>query len=186
MEPVEYGSFVNQLNRRRRNTPQGVEYWRAREIRGVLGYVRWDSFEDVIDRAQRTCESAGKVPLNHFRRTTKMVTVGSGAQRPTTDWFLTRYACYLIAMSADGGIPQVGFAKTYFAVQTRKQELLEQGENEDKRIELRQRVRVNNRALSRAAADAGVRKHGVFQDAGYKGLYGMGLSAIKEHKGPHP
>lgn len=128
------------------------------------------------------CESAGVDPNNQFRETTKMVEVGSGAQIQQKDYFLSRYACYLIAMNGDTSKLEIGTAQTYFAVQTRKQEIFDQLTTEERRIQLRERVRNANRKLNSTAKAAGVQKFGIFHDAGYRGLYGMGLTGIKQRK----
>jgi DNA-damage-inducible protein D len=129
------------------------------------------------------CESAGVEPEDQFRQMTEKVSIGSGAERDRGDWFLTRYACYLIAMNADPSKPQVGFAQTYFAVQTRKREIDERLSGIERRIEQRHRVTQTVKALNSAAKSAGVQKYALFQDAGYRGLYDMGLADIKRRKG---
>lgn len=104
----------------------GVEFWLARDLQEVLGYDTWRRSEDVIERAVTACENAGYDPGDHFVRVGKMVPLGSGAQREVDDYALTRYACYLIAQNGDPAKEPIAFAQTYFAIQTRKQELIEQ------------------------------------------------------------
>src|SRR5687767_8615093 len=124
---AEYDDYVLKLEEIRRRAIDGSEYWFARELQGLLGYWRWESFSDVIARAMAATESANVLASDHFRPTVKMVTVGSGATRATEDWFLSRYACYLLAMNADGSKPEVAHAQTYFAIQTRRQEQTDAG-----------------------------------------------------------
>jgi DNA-damage-inducible protein D len=159
-------------------------YWMARDVQRALGYTRWETFEELITRAKMACESAGVNPDNQFRLYLKMVEVGSGAKREVEDWFLSRYACYLIAMSGDPGKREVAFAKTYFAIQTRRQEMADALPDEERRLRLRNRVKDANRNLNKAAAEANVQRYAVFHDAGYKGLYGgIGKAEIKRQKG---
>jgi DNA-damage-inducible protein D len=127
---------------------------------------------DAIDRAREACASAGLSTTNQFASAGKMITAGKGAERIVEEYFLTRYACYLIAMNADPSKAEVGFAQTYFAVQARRQEINDELSADDKRIEGRKRVREGNTRLSRAAYGAGVRRMGIFHDAGVKALYG--------------
>ena len=179
-----YDSFVSQLDKLKRVAPNGTDYWMARDIQSSLGYLHWEGFKDVLGRAQAACESVGVPVENQFRQTPKMVTIGSGAQREMEDWFLSRYACYLIAMNGDSSKPEIAHAMTYFAVQTRRQELQNQLTSAEKRLMLRNRVKSANKSLNEAAKKAGVQKYGVFHDAGYKGLYGgLGKTEIQARKG---
>lgn len=181
---VEDVSLINKrLDAAKRNAKGGGEYWMARDIQEFLGYEQWRNFEDVIVRARKACESAGVNSGDHFAETSNMVPVGSGAMRDRKDFFLTRYACYLIAMNGDTSKPEIGIAQTYFAVQTRRMEIQDAQEAIETRIELRNRVRSANKDLSSVAKNAGVQRFDIFHDAGYKGLYGMGLRDIKQHKG---
>jgi DNA-damage-inducible protein D len=181
-----YRECVSGFEEKKRLTDSGIEYWMARDIMPLLAYASWDKFEGVIGKAQEAARSAGAPAENHFSQTGNMVMIGSGAKRQQADWFLSRYACYLIAMSADSSKAEVGHAMTYFAGKTRQMELLEKqllGE-QDKRVQLRLRTIVNNKRLAGAAKKAGVINYGLFQDAGYRGFYGgMGIAEIKQHKG---
>lgn len=180
---MEYNNYIVGLEAIRRVTEKGVEYWMARELMPLLDYTKWANFRGVLDKARAACESAGFSPTNHFAEAGKMVLIGSGAEREAEDWYLTRYACYLIAMNADSTKPEVGFAMTYFAAQTRRQELEEKLIDEEKRVQLRLRVMANNKRLAGAAKQAGVVRYPIFQAAGYQGFYGMGLADVKAHKG---
>ena len=176
-------NVLGRLEEKKHTTGKGVEYWKAREIQEILGYQRWDRFEDVVKRAMMACESSGIDPDHQFSKTGNMVGIGSGAQREVEDYFLTRYACYLIAMNGDTAKPEIGVAQTYFAVQTRLQEVQNQLTAQEKRLLLRQRVKNANKALNSAAKQSGVTHYPFFHDAGYKGLYGMGQGDVKRFKG---
>jgi DNA-damage-inducible protein D len=167
----------------KRFSKNGGEYWMGRDIQAILGYDKWENFKKVIEKAREGCKSAGAEPKYHFLDTGKMVLIGSGAQREKEDCFLTRYACYLIAMNGDASKPEIGSAQTYFAIQTRRQEVSDLSLNDEKRLELRDRVKVAVKHLNSAAKNSGVVNYAFFQDAGYRGLYGMGLKAIKAKKG---
>ena len=184
-----YDAYVADLERVKELTADDVEYWRARDLHLSLGYDRWESFSAVVERSKVACESSGQTSANHFHPATKMVSLGSGARRATDDWFLSRYACYLIAMNADSSKAEVGFAQTYFAYQTRRQEQQDQLTDMERRRQLRGDVTKANKELNNAAKNAGVllpRQFVFFHSAGYKGLYGMGVSQIKEAKGIGP
>jgi DNA-damage-inducible protein D len=170
----------------------GQEYWSARELFGVLKYIKWDKFLNVIDKAIVACKNSGIEPEDHFPRVEKLVTIGSGAKRNIGDIYLSRYACYLIVQNADPSKEVVALGQTYFAVQTRKQEIQEQDfgkiQNEDeKRLFLRKEMAEHNKKLADAAKNAGVIKpweYAVFQNHGYMGLYnGLGAKEIKTKKG---
>jgi DNA-damage-inducible protein D len=184
VDVAQYDDYVQQLETIRRLADDDTEYWLARDLQSALGYDRWENFSDVIVRAMEGCEKAGIAVDNHFRETTKMIRIGKGGARETDDWFVSRYACYFIAMSADSGKPQVAFAKTYFTIQARRQEQQDQLAETTRRRELRDRVKDANKDLNAAAKDAGVTKYGVFHDAGYKGLYGgLGKPELQARKG---
>jgi len=161
----------------------GIEYWEARELMLLLGYDRWENFENVIDKAKIACFKANQEIENHFRDVRKMVEVGSNAVRQVKDWKLDRYACYLIAQNGDPKKQEIAMAQAYFAIQTRKQELFEQLSDVDKRLFIRSEVADQNKKLFSTAKNAGVTKFGSFNDAGYKGLYGMPLGEIENRKG---
>ena len=180
-----YTECVAGFEERKRMMGDGTEYWTARDLMPLLAYLAWDKFESVIEKARSAARSVGAPVDNHFSLTANMVLIGSGAKRERADWYLSRYACYLIAMNADSSKPQVGHAMTYFAGKTRQMELLEQAQltEEQNRVRLRLRNIVNNRRLYGAAKNAGVIRYALFQDAGYRGLYaGMGLAEIKRYK----
>ncbi|MCA9732268.1 MAG: DNA damage-inducible protein D [Deferribacteres bacterium] len=170
----------------------GQEFWSARELSQVLEYKKWDKFLNVINRAIEACENSEQIIEHHFPQVEKMVKLGSGAQRNIGDIHLSRYACYLIVQNADPAKQVVALGQTYFAVQTRRQELGEKAfaalETEDqKRLFLRREMAEHNKKLADAARDAGViqpMEYAVFQNHGYMGLYnGMKAMDIHQHKG---
>ncbi len=165
----------------RKTNQYGQDYWSARTLQTVLGYSKWDKFLSVIEKARQACANSGQETANHFLQTGKMVDIGSGAQREIEDIELSRYACYLIVQNADPAKPIVALGQTYFAVQTRKQELIEESDyrnlktEDERRLFLRSQLKVHNKQLAGAAKNAGVVEpvdYAIFQDHGYKGLYG--------------
>ncbi len=161
----------------------GIEYWDARELMPLLGYVQWRAFEEVIGRAARACINSGQDVDNHFARSSKMVEIGSNTVREVKNYKLDRYACYLIAQNGDPKKYEIALAQTYFAIQTRKQEIFEQLPDASKRLFIRNEVSDHNKKLFKTAKQAGVSKFGLFNDAGYRGLYDMPLSDIEQRKG---
>ena len=154
-----------------------IEVWYARELQQVLGYARWENFVIAIGRAMESCKTLGISIDDHFREATKMVQLGSGAQREVQDFILTRYACYLIAQNGDPKKEEVAFAQSYFAVQTRKAELIEERLNEVARLNTRERLRASEKQLSRNIYQRGVddRGFGRIRSKGDYALFG-GLS----------
>ena len=126
----------------------GGEYWLARDLQSLLGYAKWENFVKVIEKAQTACQTAGVDPADHFLDVRKMVELGSGAVREIDDIALTRYACYLIAQNGDPTKDAIAFAQTYFAVQTRKQELIEQRLAEVERLSARKKLSTSEKELS--------------------------------------
>lgn len=185
---VNSASISNELDRLsgvQKNS--GVPYWRARDIMSVLGYERWENFLNAIEKAKKSCNESGIQVSQQFRDTTKLVSTGSGASLEVEDVFMTRYACYLVAMNGDSKKPEIAAAQTYFAVQTRRQELQDNLTEEQKRVELRERVIDGNLKLNRVAKSAGVERFDIFHAEGYKGLYGgRNVGELKQMKGIDP
>lgn len=171
------------LEQKKLRAPNGEEYWMARDLQKMFGYSKWSNFELVIEKAILACNNSGVPAEKHFPVSGKKVSAGSGAMVPKKDYYLTRYACYLIAMNGDSAKPEIATAQTYFAVQTRRQEVQDMVIAEDRRLLLRERVRKANRSLFSTAKASGVREFGVFQGAGYLGLYDMNVAEIKQKKG---
>ncbi len=161
----------------------GVEFWSAREMFPLFGYSTWQAFDDVVARAIKSAVNAGQIAENHFSQLTKMVEIGSNTKRQVKDWKLDRYACYLIAQNGDPKISQIALAQTYFAIQTRKQEIFDNLPDVGKRLFIRGEVSSENKKLFKTAKQAGVSNFGLFNDAGYKGLYGASLSEVEAKKG---
>jgi len=153
---------------------EGVEFWFARDLQKLLEYKRWDKFTNVIKKAEIACENADSVVSEHFAQVGKKVNLGSGAEREIKDIMLTRYACYLIAQNADPNKEAVAFAQTYFALQTRKQELIEERIKLDERIKARKKLTQSEIELSRNIYQRGVSNAGFgrIRSKGDKVLFG--------------
>ena len=151
-----------------------IEFWYARDLMHLLGYSRWENFEKAIERAMESCETSQIEYINHFRETTKMVTLGSGAKRNVKDYMLTRYACYLIAMNGDTTKEEIAFAQSYFAVQTRKQELIEERIAYIERTQARNRLKESEKRLSQNIYERGVDEDGFarIRSRGDQALFG--------------
>lgn len=161
----------------------GIEYWEARELMPILGYEKWQTAEDVIARAARATVNSGQDVENHFTKVSKMVKIGSNTARKVVDYKLDRYACYLVAQNGDPKKSEIALAQTYFAIQTRRQEIFDQLPEAQKRLFIRNEVTDQNKKLFKTAKEAGVNRFGLFNDAGYKGLYGSALTDVEKKKG---
>lgn len=160
----------------------GIEFWTARELMVLLGYAKWENFQEVVNKAKKACLNSGQLIENHFPDIGKMVVVGSGTVRKVVDYKLDRYACYLIAQNSDPSKPEIALAQTYFAIQTRKQEVFDTLSSSEQRLFIRNEVTNQNKKLFKTAKQAGVSHFGLFNDAGYRGLYGAPLADIEKKK----
>jgi DNA-damage-inducible protein D len=153
---------------------EGVECWSAREMQEILSYAEWRNFLKVVDKAKNSCEKAGETTSNHFVETNKMINLPKGAQRKVDDIALTRYACYLIAQNGDPLKPEIAFAQTYFAIQTRKQELVEMRLLEAERISARRKLSESEKKLSSIIYERGVDEKGfaIIRSKGDKAFFG--------------
>ena len=165
----------------------GNEYWFARDLQEVLEYSEWRNFSKIIEKAKNACETSGHRVQSEFVDTNKLVNVGANLQRSIQDIVLSRYACYLIAMNGDPRKEVIALAQTYFAVKTHEQEQLELQKEDSLRLQIRQDIKEHNISLAEAANQAGIkepRDYAIFQNEGYKGLYGgLGVKQIHARKG---
>ncbi|GAA6427427.1 DNA damage-inducible protein D [Dielma fastidiosa] len=165
----------------------GIEFWYARELSPVLDYTKWENFNKVIDKAMLSCQNSGFECADHFLEVRKMVQLGSGSERKVKDYELSRYACYLIVQNGDPRKETIALGQTYFAIQTRRQEIADafnELDEDKKRLVIRGEVTSWNAMLAEAANQAGITdqlEYAQFQNAGYMGLYG-GLTAADIHK----
>lgn len=165
----------------------GIEVWYARDLQGLLGYDQWKNFEKVVEKAKTACKNALNNEMDHFADVGKMIEAGKGAIREVDDIVLTRYACYLIAMEADSRKQQVAFAKTYFATQARKFELLEKAMFEFDRIAEREKLAGSEKIFSKVMYEAGVDGVGMarIRSQGDEALFTMKTADLKKKHGIH-
>jgi DNA-damage-inducible protein D len=154
----------------------GQEYWSARDLYKLLGYTEYGKFLPAIERAMEACKNSGQKTKDHFAGVSEMIKIATGTQKETVresqNFDLSRYACYLIAQNGDPRKEEIALAQTYFAIQTRLQEVQELQIEDSKRVFLRDEMKEHNKKLAKAAKDAGVINYASFQDYGYMGLYG--------------
>lgn len=165
-------------------TDDSIEFWFARDLQEPLGYARWENFMAAIQRAMESCETTGYKSEHHFRGVTKMVALGSGAERRVEDFMLTRYACYLIAQNGDPRKEPIAFAQSYFAIQTRKQELVEERLKLMGRLEARDKLKASEKALSDNIFERGVddKGFGRIRSKGDEALFGGHTTSVMKDK----
>lgn len=186
MDDLENSHLQSPFEKIKKRSKKDTEYWTARELMIELGYQSYRNFLPVIKKAIKSCENSGENKSNHFAQVHNMVAIGSNSKRRVEDYCLTRYACYLIVQNSDPTKKLVALGQTYFAIQTRKQEITNNEKEELRRLGLRYEVKKHNKDLANAANNAGVTtkiEYAIFQNHGYKGLYNeMGCKEIKNYK----
>ena len=174
-------SLTSDFESHAKRTENGVEFWLARDLQDLLGYTDWRNFLQVINRAKVACENSNHQISDHFVDANKMVTLGSGSRREVADMMLTRYACYLIAQNGDPRKEEIAFAQTYFAVQTRKLEVIEQRIHEAERISARRKLADTEKDLSGVIYEqtGSDRNFGLIRSKGDKALFGYTTEQMK-------
>jgi DNA-damage-inducible protein D len=187
-DPLPVPAASNTFERIKRMNSQGHESWSARDLARGLEYLNFRNFQPVIEKAKEACARSGHAVADHFAEMRNMVGIGSGAQRELEDWELSRYACYLVIQNADPSKPLVALGQSYFAVQTRRQEMADDKTlKEDKtRLRLRAEMKKHNKNLAGVAKQAGVIQpvdYAIFMDHVYRGLYGgLGMRDLRQRK----
>ena len=184
MDKKQIGRLTSTFDDIAHTTEDGVEYWYARELQGILGYARWENFVNAIDKAKISCQTSGTHELECFRDVTKTSPMPNGGVKHVQDIMLTRYACYLIAQNGDPKKEEVAFAQTYFAVQTRKQEIIEQRLSDMNRLQLREQLKTSEKRLSQNIYERGVddRGFGRIRSRGDMALFGGLSTEDMKHK----
>ena len=175
------GQMTETFEGHAQHTEAGVEYWLARDIQFLLGYAKWDNFQNVLTKAKKACDIAGHEVADHFADVGKMVELGSGANREIDDVMLTRFACYLVAQNGDPAKAEIAFAQTYFAVQTRKAELIELRMLERERLNARRKLTTTEKELSSVIFEqtGGNQDFALIRSKGDSALFGRSTQAMK-------
>jgi DNA-damage-inducible protein D len=175
------GQMTETFEGHAQHTEAGVEYWLARDLQFLLGYTKWDNFQNVLTKAKTACEGAGHEVANHFADVGKMVELGSGATREIDDVMLTRFACYLVAQNGDPAKVEIAFAQTYFAIQTRKAELIELRMLELERLNARRKLTATEKELSSVIFEqsGGNQDFALIRSKGDQALFGRSTQAMK-------
>lgn len=183
-----YQPTMERLEALKRTSDRGIDYWMARDIGAPLGYAVWARFEPVILRALAAMQASGIDPSHHIVQTDKLMERGKGARVAGRDYFLTRAACYLIAMNGEPAKPEIAAAQLYFAARTRQAELATARADDEKRLELREKVSSSMKRVSGVAQAAGVAsaRQGIFHEQRYRGLYNAPSAEVKARKGLSP
>ncbi len=181
MKNIQIQQLTTTFEGHAQQTEAGVEYWLARDLQHLLGYSKWENFQTVIAKAKTACEVSGHAVENHFPDVRKMVRIGSGTEREIDDIMLTRYACYLIAQNGDPRKPEIAFAQSYFAIQTRKAELIEQRLLEAERVSARKKLSSTEKELSAIIFEqtGGNQDFALIRSKGDHALFGKSTQAMK-------